>query len=76
VGVCATIWAIWNTRNYFIFKKTKKTLIFAGYPYGYHNLKNQTGDRIGEAFGSWFTGWTASSNRFDVGFLVVKITFF
>jgi hypothetical protein len=37
-----------------------------------HNLKNRTGDRTGEAFGSRFTGWTAGSNRFDVGFLVVK----
>jgi hypothetical protein len=37
-----------------------------------HSLKNRTGDRTGEAFGSQFTGWTAGSNRFDVGFLVVK----
>jgi hypothetical protein len=29
------IWAIWITRNDFIFNKPKKTLIFAGYPYGY-----------------------------------------
>jgi hypothetical protein len=35
VGVCAIIWAIWNTWNDFIFNKTKKTLIFVGYPYGY-----------------------------------------
>jgi hypothetical protein len=37
-----------------------------------YSLKNRTSDRTGEAFGSWFTGWTAGSNRFDVGFLVVK----
>jgi hypothetical protein len=37
-----------------------------------HSLKNWTGDRTGKAFGSQFTGWTAGSNRFDVGFLVVK----
>jgi hypothetical protein len=36
------------------------------------SFKNQIGDRTGEAFGSRFTGWTAGSNRFDVGFLVVK----
>jgi hypothetical protein len=41
-----------------------------------HSLKNGIGDRTGEAFGSRFTGWTAGSNRFDVGFLVVKIIFF
>jgi hypothetical protein len=26
---------MWNTRNDFIFNKPKKTLIFAGYSYGY-----------------------------------------
>jgi hypothetical protein len=41
-----------------------------------HSLKNRTGDRTGEAFGLRFIGWTAGSNRFDVGFLVVKIIFF
>jgi hypothetical protein len=35
MGVCAIIWAIWNTRNDCIFNKTKKKLIYAGYPYGY-----------------------------------------
>jgi hypothetical protein len=34
VGVCVIFWAIWNTRNDFIFNK-QKALIFAGYPYGY-----------------------------------------
>jgi hypothetical protein len=37
-----------------------------------HSLKNRTSDRTGEAFGSRFTGWTAGSNRFAVGFLVIK----
>jgi hypothetical protein len=37
-----------------------------------HSLKNRTGDRTGKAFGSRFTGWTAGSNRFGVGFLVAK----
>jgi hypothetical protein len=41
-----------------------------------HSLKNRTSDRTGEAFGSRFTGWTAGSNWFNVGFLVVKIIFF
>jgi hypothetical protein len=40
-----------------------------------HSLKNRTGDRTDEVFGSRFTGRIAGSNRFDVGFLVVKIIF-
>jgi hypothetical protein len=34
VGVCAVIWAIWNTRNDFVFNKLKK-LCLVGYSYGY-----------------------------------------
>jgi hypothetical protein len=34
VGVCAMIWALWNTRNNFVFNKPKK-LVLAGYSYGY-----------------------------------------
>jgi hypothetical protein len=35
VGVCAVIWTMWNIRNDFIFNKSKKIFIFAGYPYGH-----------------------------------------
>jgi hypothetical protein len=34
VGVCAIIWAIWNTRNDFIFNKPN-FFISAGYSFGY-----------------------------------------
>jgi hypothetical protein len=33
VGVCPVVWALWNTRNYFVFNKPKK--ILTGYSYGY-----------------------------------------
>jgi hypothetical protein len=35
VGVCAVIWALWNTRNGFVFNKPKKKFLLAGYSYGY-----------------------------------------
>jgi hypothetical protein len=34
VGVCAVIWALWNTRNDFVFNKPKKFFL-VGYSYGY-----------------------------------------
>jgi hypothetical protein len=33
VSVCAVIWALWNTRNDFMFNKPKK-LLPTSYPYG------------------------------------------
>jgi hypothetical protein len=35
VGVCAMVWAIWNTRNDFVVNKPKKKLFPAAYPHGY-----------------------------------------
>jgi hypothetical protein len=34
VGVSTVIWALWNTRNGFVFNKLKK-IFLAGYSYGY-----------------------------------------
>jgi hypothetical protein len=34
VGVCAMIWALWNTRNDYVFNRPEK-LFLAGYSYGY-----------------------------------------
>jgi hypothetical protein len=35
VGVCAVLWALWNTRNDVMFNKQKKTYLYAGYPHDY-----------------------------------------
>ena len=34
VGVCALLWAIWNTHNDFIFNRTQAASFFAGYTDG------------------------------------------